>query len=102
MRICVSYIIARTSNIIKWDDDDDDDDDVLDQHAYLDFDSGSLLKQQSAGRSVIPLGLFLILSQPVLALTAYYCVLGGEEANTNVIVFGLTTTHDLPHSRRVH
>ena len=45
---------------------------VLDQHAYLDFDSGSLLKQQSAGRSVIPLGLFLILSQPVLALTAYY------------------------------
>jgi hypothetical protein len=59
MRIFVSYIIARTSNMIKWDDDDDDDVRfVLDQHAYLDFDSGSLLKQQSAGRSVIPLGLF--------------------------------------------
>jgi hypothetical protein len=69
---------------------------VLDQHAYLDFDSGSLLKQQSAGRSVIPLGLFLILSQPVLALTAYYCVLGGEEVNTNVIVFGLTRSWLLP------
>jgi hypothetical protein len=41
----------------------------IDQRAELDFYSASLLKQQSAGRHVAPLGhIILIPSQPVLAL----------------------------------
>jgi hypothetical protein len=63
---------------------------VLDQHAELDFNSASSLKQQSAGRHVAPLGhIILILSQPVFALSPYCCVLSGEATNTNFIVFGL-------------
>jgi hypothetical protein len=47
----------------------------------------------SLGRHVAPLGhIILILSQPVFALTPYCCVLSGEAANTNFIVFGLTRT----------
>jgi hypothetical protein len=50
-----------------------DDDEVrfdLDQHAELDLYSASLLKQQSAGRHVAPLGhIILIPSQPVFALS---------------------------------
>ena len=43
---------------------------VLDQHAKLDFNSASSLKQESAGRHVTPLGyIILIPSQPVFALT---------------------------------
>jgi hypothetical protein len=43
---------------------------VLDQHAELDFNSASSLKQQSAGRHVAPLEhIILIPSQPVLALS---------------------------------
>jgi hypothetical protein len=39
-------------------------------HAELDFYSASLLKQQSAGRRVAPLGhIILIPSQPVFALS---------------------------------
>jgi hypothetical protein len=43
---------------------------VLDQHAELDFNSASSLKQQSAGRHVAPLGhIILIPSQPVFTLS---------------------------------
>jgi hypothetical protein len=43
---------------------------VLDQHAELDFNSASSLKQQSAGRHVAPLWHnILIPSQPVFALS---------------------------------
>jgi hypothetical protein len=43
---------------------------VLDQHAELDFNSASSLKQQSSGRHVAPLGhIILIPSQPVFALS---------------------------------
>jgi len=43
---------------------------VLDQHAELDFYSARLLKQQSAGRHVAPLGhIILIPSQPVFAFS---------------------------------
>ena len=43
---------------------------VLEQHALLDFDSASSLKQQSADRHVTPLGhIILIPSQPVFALS---------------------------------
>jgi hypothetical protein len=34
---------------------------VLDQHAELDFDSASSLKQQSAGRHVAPLGHIILI-----------------------------------------
>jgi hypothetical protein len=62
-----SYIMARTSSFsmrwwrVRF---------VLDQHAELDFYSTSLLKQQSVGRHVAPLGhIILIPSQPVFALS---------------------------------
>ena len=43
---------------------------VQDQHAELDFDIASSLKQQSVDRHVAPLGhIILIPSQPVFALT---------------------------------
>ena len=43
---------------------------VLDQHAELDINSASSLKQQSAGRHVAPLGhIILIPSQLVFALS---------------------------------
>ena len=52
----------------QWDDDEVRF--VLDQHAELDFYSASSLKQQSAGRHVIPLGhIILIPSQPVFVLS---------------------------------
>ena len=66
------------------------DDDVLDQHTELDFYSASSLKQQSAERHVALLGhIILIPSQPVFSLSPQCCVLSGEAANTNLIVFGL-------------
>jgi hypothetical protein len=50
--------------------DDDEVHFVLDQRAELDFYSASSLKQQSAGRHVIPLWhIILISSQPVFALS---------------------------------
>jgi hypothetical protein len=52
----------------QWDDDEVRF--VLDQHAELDFNSVSSLKQQSVGRHVAPLGHnILIPSQPVFALS---------------------------------
>ena len=75
---------------IHWDDIDDVPF-VLDQHANLHFYSASSLKQKSAGRHVAPLGhIILIPSQPIC----------GEATNSNFIVFGLTRTHDVLHSRR--
>jgi hypothetical protein len=45
---------------------------VLDQYAELDFYSASSLKQQSAGRHVVPLWhIILILSQSVLSLVLH-------------------------------
>ena len=41
--------------ILEWDDDEVRF--VLDQHAKLDFYSASSLKQQSAGRHVVPIGM---------------------------------------------
>ena len=58
---------ARKS-YVQWNDDEVHF--VLDQHAELDFDSASSLKQQSVARHVVPLGhIILIPSQPVFALT---------------------------------
>jgi len=55
------------------------------------FYSDSSLKQQSAGRHVVPLWhIILIPRQPVFVLTPYCCLLNGEAANTNLIVFSLT------------
>jgi hypothetical protein len=64
---------------------------ILGQHAELDLDSASSLKQQSS-RHVTSLGLInLILRKPVFALTPEYCMLNGKAAKkTNFIVFGLT------------
>ena len=64
----------------------------------MDFYRDRSLKQQS-----LPIGLIiLIVSQAVFALIPLIrCVLRGEAANTNFIVYGLTRrTHDPPHSRR--
>ena len=44
---------------------------VLDQHDKMDFYSASLLKQQSLGRHIAPLGhVILIARQPVFVLTS--------------------------------
>jgi hypothetical protein len=57
------------------------------------------LKQQYTGRHVAPLGrIILILIQPVSALTPSCCMLSGEAANTNFIVWFDPSggwTHDL-------
>ena len=85
----------RTQATFRWDDDDVHF--VLDQHAYLDFYCASSLKQQSADRHVAPL-IFLILTQPVFALTLCCC---REVANTNFVISDLTQQgFDLPHSRQ--
>jgi hypothetical protein len=46
----------------QWDDDEVRF--VVDKHAELDFNSASLLKQQSAGRHVAPLGHIILISEP--------------------------------------
>ena len=62
----------------QWDDDEVRF--VLDQHAELGFNSVSLLKQQSAGRHVAPLGhIILIPSQPVFALSPYAACLAEKQ-----------------------
>jgi hypothetical protein len=62
---------------------------LLDQNALL-IVMCITLKQKSTGRQVAPLGhIILSLSQPVITLTRYYCMLSGETVNTNIIVFGL-------------
>jgi hypothetical protein len=74
-----------------WDDDDVRF--VLDQNAELDFCSARLLKQQSAGRHVSPLGHIIpIPSQPVFDLTLSFYVLTEEATNANLLVFDLTRT----------
>ena len=63
-----SAISWREQVNFQWDDDEVRF--VLDQHAELDFNSASSLKQQPAGRHVAPLGhIILIPSQPVFALS---------------------------------
>ena len=58
-------------------------------YAELDFYSTSSLKQQFAGRHVVPIGhIIQIPSQPVLALSPKCCVLSREATHTNCIVFG--------------
>ena len=65
------------------------------------FYSASSLKQQSAGRHVAPLEhIILTPRQPVIALSPQCCTLSREATKTNLIVFGSTRTHDLPHSNR--
>jgi hypothetical protein len=51
----IEEISWREQVNFQWDDDDEVCF-VLDQHAELDFYSASLLKQQSVGRHVAPLG----------------------------------------------
>ena len=59
--------------------------------ALWNFYNDSSLKQQSAGRHVVPLWhIILIPRQPVFVLTPYCCLLNGEAANTNLIVFNFT------------
>ena len=62
---CISW---REQVNFQWDDDEVRF--VLDQQAELDLYSASLLKKQSAGRYVAPLGpIILITSKPVFALS---------------------------------
>ena len=64
----------------QWDDDDDEVRFVLDQHAELDFYGAISLKQQSADRYVASLGhIILLQSQPVFALSPYWCACFAEE-----------------------
>ena len=90
-------VVNANSAILSWHEqvnfqwDDDEVRFVLDQHAELDFNSASSLKQQSADRHVAPLWhIILMTSQPVFALSPLCCVLRVEATNTNFIVFGLT------------
>ena len=63
-----SVISWREQVSFQWDDDEVHF--VQDQHAELDFYSASSLKQQSAGKHVVPLGhIILIPSRPVFALS---------------------------------
>ena len=63
-----SVISWREQVSFQWDDDEVHF--AQDQHAELDFYSASSLKQQSAGRHVVPLGhIILIPSRPVFALS---------------------------------
>jgi len=72
-----------------WDDDNVPF--VIDQHAKLDFNSASSLKQQSVGRDVVPVGhIILIPSQPVFIITPQCSMLIREATNTKFIIFGLT------------
>ena len=59
-------VISMQEQVRFWWDDNDVCF-VLDQHAELDFNSASSMKQQSAGRHVAPLG-HIIQSQPVFGL----------------------------------
>ena len=57
----MSCIMSRTNS------DDNNDSSLLDQHAELDY-SVNALKQQSAGRNIVPLRhIILISSQPVFS-----------------------------------
>ena len=93
-----SYIIVRTSNS-QWNND------ICFctrpaclirvitklPNSELDLYSASSMKQQSLGRNFAPLRyIILILCQPIFAFSSYSCVLSGETANTNFIVFDLT------------
>ena len=64
------------------------------------------MKQHPAGRHVVPLGrIILILRQSIFALTSKCCVLRGEAANVNLIVFGvaqLGLEHTIYRSRGGH
>ena len=80
--------MARMS-YIQWNDDDVRF--VQDQHAKLNLYKASSQKQQFGGRHVAPLRhIMLILSQPVLALTPWSCMVSREAANTNFIISDLT------------
>ena len=94
------YIMAGT-----WDNGDHDVRYVLDQHAQLDFNGTSSLKQQSESRHVALLGnIILIPSQLVVALTPECCMRKGETSNGIFLCLWFdptgARTHDLPHSRR--
>jgi len=78
---------------------------IVYQYAQLNIHSASSLKQQSAGRHVLPLGCIIpVPSQSVFALSPQCYMLTRGATNTDLIVFGLTrpgiATHHLPHSRR--
>jgi hypothetical protein len=55
----LSYIMSRTS-YVQWDDNSDVRF-IVDQQALLDLYSDSLLKQQSIGRHVAPLGHIILI-----------------------------------------
>jgi hypothetical protein len=58
-------------------------------YTLLDNYSASSLKQQSTGRYVTPLKhSSQIPSHPVFTLTRQCCVLRGEGADTNFVIFG--------------
>jgi hypothetical protein len=88
--ICISWWEQVN---FQWNDDEVRFDLVLDQDALLDFDSASLLKQQSANRHVAPLRhIILIPSRPVFVpfLLNAACLAENWATNTTFIVFGLT------------
>ena len=76
---------------------------VLGQHGKVDFVSTSLLKQQSAGRYIAPLGhIFLITSQAVRGHFPLCCVLRSNTYHFFSLWFDpiMTLLHDIPHSQR--
>jgi hypothetical protein len=95
------HIMTRTT-YFWWNDDVCS---KLDQHTELDFYSNSSLIQQSMCKPDAALGHIMSLppisSQPIFALTSYCHVFSEYEANTNLMVFGLTWTtwtHNLQDS----
>ena len=77
---------------------------VLCQHGEVDFVSASLLKQQSAGRYIAPLGhIFLITSQAVRGHSPLCCVLRSNTYHFFSLLFDPTGARilDLPHSGRI-
>jgi hypothetical protein len=91
-----SAIPWRKQVNFQWDDDEVRF--VLDQHAYLDFYSARLLKQQSVGRHVSPLGHIIpIPSQPVFALFLNtVCLAEKQQVPICFDTIG-ARTHGLPH-----
>ena len=94
------FQLYHEENKITFNDDNDIRF-VLDQHAYLDLYSTGSLKQQSDSSHVAPiLHIIPIPSWPFFAPSPESCVLRGETANTNCIIFRWARTQDLPHSRQ--
>ena len=83
-----SAISWREQVNFQWDNDEIRF--LLDQHAGLDFYSGSSLKQQSTDRHVAPFGTLFWFRAYQSSLFLLNTVLSGEATNTGFKLFGLT------------